>query len=103
MFFACPDAWSMTPATRALCVRRFRDRSARFFRPMDRQVAHNEEFFQFLPADFLGDIGIVMQNNPGLQRGANQFFLTRALDHLRDYAGQSPECRHLGTGLTMSI
>jgi hypothetical protein len=37
---------------------------------------------QFLLIDFLGDIGIRMQNNPGLQGVADQFFLTRALDRL---------------------
>ncbi len=51
---------------------------------MDCQITHNEEFFQFLLTDFLSNIGIRMQNNPGLQRVANQFFLTRALDRLRD-------------------
>jgi len=53
---------------------------------MNGQITHNEEFFQFLPIDFLGDIGIGMQNNAGLQRVANQFFLTRTLDRLRDHA-----------------
>ena len=76
----------MTPATRALCVRRLSDQSALFFRLMDRQVTHDEEFFQFFLADFLRHIGIRVQNNSGFQRVADQFFLARTLDRLPDDA-----------------
>ena len=76
----------MTPAACALCVRRFRHRSACFFRLMNRQITHDKEFFQFLLTDFLGNIGIRMQDNPGLEGVADQFFLARALDRLADHA-----------------
>src|SRR5947199_2699828 len=86
MRLASSNCCSMAPATRTLCIWRFRYRSACFCGLMDCQVTHNEEFFQFLLTDFLSNIGIRMQNNPGLQRVSNQFFLTRALDRLRDDA-----------------
>ena len=52
MRFACADGRPMPPATRALFVRRFRHRNARFFRLVDRQITHNEKFFQFLLGGF---------------------------------------------------
>src|SRR5437879_1499896 len=79
MGIARADGWPMPPAARALLVRGFGDRSAHFFRLLDRQVTYNEEFFQFLLSDFLGHIRIRVQNDSGLQRVADQFFLPGAL------------------------
>src|SRR6476620_9866667 len=93
----------MTPATRTLYVRRFRHRSACFFCLMDRQVTYNEELFQFLLSDLLGNIGIRMQNNPGLQRVANQFFLARALDCLADHAAQPQQLPDLSASFIPSF
>src|SRR3989441_1128353 len=82
--FARAHSWPMAPATRALLVLRFRHRSARFFCLMDRQITHNEEFFQFLLT--LRDIGIRIQNYSGFESVSDQFVLTRALNPLPDYA-----------------
>src|SRR6516165_8617077 len=69
----------MTPTTRALCVRRLSDQSARFFRLMDREITHDEKFFQFLLIDFLCHIGIRMQNYAGFESVADEFLLTRSI------------------------
>src|SRR6516165_8489841 len=93
----------MTPTTRALCVRRLSDQSARFFRLMDREITHDEKFFQFLLIDFLCHIGIRMQNYAGFESVADEFLLTRTLDRLPDYTAQSQKPSHLVAGLIVSI
>ena len=71
MRFACADGWPMPPATRALFIRRFRHRNARFFRLVDRQITHDEEFFEFFLVDLLRDVGVRIQRDPRFQRVAN--------------------------------
>ena len=70
---------------------------------MNCQITHNKEFFQFLLTNFLGNIGIGIQDNSGLQRVADQFFLTRALKRLSNHAAQFQKLGNLGTRLMMSI
>src|SRR6516165_6328990 len=103
MRVARADSWPITPAARALLVRRSRHRSGRFFRLMERQVTHNEEFFQFLLINLLCHIGIRMQDYVGFQSVADEFLLTCPLDGLPDYTAQSQKLRHLMAGLIASI
>ena len=90
----------MSPAAGAFFVRRFRHRSARFFRLLNRQITQNKKFLEFISGDFFCDIGIRIQNHAGLQRVADHFFLTRALDRLPNDAAQSQELFNLVDCLT---
>ena len=76
-------------------VRRFRYRSARFFRLLNRQITQNKKFLQFFLGDLFCDIGIRIQNHAGFQGVADQFFLACLLDRLPDDAAQSQKLLNL--------
>ena len=101
--FARADSRPMSPAAGAFFVRRFRHRSARLFRLLNRQITQNKKFLQFFFRDFFCDIGIRIQNHAGFQCVADHFFLACVLDRLPDDAAQSQKLLNLIDRLATTV
>src|SRR6478672_13539508 len=89
----------MTPAACALLVRSFGNRSSGFLTGLDRQVAKNEELFQFFLTDLCRYVGIRMQYDGRFQGVTYQLLLARLLDRLPDDASQLQQFGYLSGSL----